>query len=129
MADMVICPAKVPIYLPFMLFGFGLHYNIALYLHCAFNFKAIYPHNSSPGIGNKNQVVVFLFLWRRKLRLHHHISISFFQGCSLKRQEYRTVKRNFYDDYRFPNEVFFLCSIAKVAVRQQEPLSVLWAQP
>lgn len=89
MADMVICPAKVPVYLPFMLFGFSLHYNTALYLHCAFNFKAIYPHNSSPGIGNKNQVVVVLFLWRRKLRLHHHISISFFQGCSLKRQEYR----------------------------------------
>lgn len=40
MAEMDTCPARVPIYLPFMLFGFGLHYTIALYLHGAFNFQS-----------------------------------------------------------------------------------------
>lgn len=54
---------------------------------------------------------------------------QFFPGLVIKRQEYRILKRNFYDDCQFPDKVFFLCLITEGAVQQEEPVSVLWAQP
>ena len=84
MAGMVICPAKMPIYFPFMLVGFSPTIIQTYICVVLLIFKAFYPHNGPPGVGNKKQVVVFLFLWRRKLRHHYHISIFVFQAWSLR---------------------------------------------